>query len=461
VGTRAGVLERRAAHHLLCSGHVDEGLNTVERVLSAIGLRLPETPMRAVLSIAMTRARIRLRGLRIVERPAETIPPEELERIDTCYSVASGLGLVDLIRGADFQARHILYALAAGEPTRTARALAFESVFAAAAGRGSYARMRLLQERATELAEKTDDPRALAWVAGAKGFTSLQQGHWKPAHALLVRAEEILRERCTGVGWELASAQIHRLMCLSLLGELSELATRSRRYLRESEDRGDLFSSTMFRLGPMASVWLAEDDPEGGRRDAQAALSRWSEKGSGFHLQHMYGMTARAQYALYVGDGAGATRILEEQEPAMRRAQMMRFSLTRQALREQHARALVAWAHASEGSARKELLARVDNDARQLERERSDWSRGLAQLVRAESAMLNGRPDRALPLLKRAEDTLAGADMRIYELCARRRRGELEGGDEGRALVEGADAELRSCGARDPRKVARLCAPGF
>jgi serine/threonine protein kinase/tetratricopeptide (TPR) repeat protein len=461
VGARARELQRRAATHLLYAGHVDAGLEAVAQVLSSMGLAFPATPGQALMSLLISRVRIRLRGLRIVERPADTIPPEQLERIDTCFSIATGLGLVDIIRGAEFQARHILYALESGDTVRSARALAFESMFAAAAGPFGRRRVKSLLSRANELAQKTTDPRATAWVVGAHGFTELQQGRWLTAHDELTRAEEILRERCTGVRWELASMQVHRLMCLTVMGRLEELIERGRRYLSEAEDRGDLFASTMLRLGPMPAVWLALDDPEGGKRDTQAALTEWSSRGQGFHLQHLYGMQARAQYALYTGDGAGAFRILDEQEEAVRRSQMYRFQIMREALREQRARALLAWARASEGAARTELLTRVDADVRLLERERSAWSGALAKLYRASAAQLGGRTDRALVLLGEAEKQLAETHMHIYELCARRRRGELMGGAAGRALVDEMDATLRSRGARDPRKVVRLCAPGF
>ena len=54
-----------------------------------------------------------------------------LQRIDICWSVAPVLGMVDIIRGADFQARCLLMTLDAGEPYRVARALAAEACSAA------------------------------------------------------------------------------------------------------------------------------------------------------------------------------------------------------------------------------------------------------------------------------------------------------------------------------------------
>ncbi len=128
-------LHRRAAQQLLTSGHVDEGVRVMRAVLATLGMRLPESSRAVVLSLLVGRARLALRGLRFRERDETRIPPRELLRIDACWSVAVGLGQVDMVRGADFQARHLLLALRAGEPYRVARALALETGYSATAGR--------------------------------------------------------------------------------------------------------------------------------------------------------------------------------------------------------------------------------------------------------------------------------------------------------------------------------------
>ena len=131
--------------------------------------RCPKTPARALASLLYHRARLALRGLGFSER--ERPPsPEELTRIDVCWSVGNGLNGVDVVRGADFQARHLLYALEAGEPYRIARALASEARLRRDGGRARRPRARRApaRPRGREIAERIGHPHAVAWTAGAR-----------------------------------------------------------------------------------------------------------------------------------------------------------------------------------------------------------------------------------------------------------------------------------------------------
>jgi len=128
-------LRQRAAELLLVSGHIDEGVRVLETVLNHVRMRLAPTPQRALASLLWNRARLRARGLGFVERKAEELSEAQLLKIDACWSVGVGLSLVDIIRGADFQTRHVILALDGGEPYRVARALAMEAGSVSAPGK--------------------------------------------------------------------------------------------------------------------------------------------------------------------------------------------------------------------------------------------------------------------------------------------------------------------------------------
>src|SRR4029079_18748814 len=119
--------KRRAAQQLLMGGHINEGLELIRSVLAAVGLSYPEGPKSALASLLLKRLQVWLRGLHFTERAESQVPEFELVRLDPCFAVAAGLGSVDLIRGADFQSRHLLLALKAGEPYCVARAMSFSA----------------------------------------------------------------------------------------------------------------------------------------------------------------------------------------------------------------------------------------------------------------------------------------------------------------------------------------------
>ena len=82
-------------------------------------------------------------------------------------------------------------------------------------------------------------------------------------------------------------------------------------------------------------------------------------------------------------------------------------------------------------------------------------------LIRAAVAHQKGRAAEALGHLERAEAGFDQAGMMLYALAARRRRGELTGGDAGRDLVSAADAAMGERGVKAPERFAEVYAPGF
>ena len=66
----------------------------------------------------------------------------------------------------------------------------------------------------------------------------------------------------------------------------------------------------------------------------------------------------------------------------------------------------------------------------------------------------------AIRLLAGAEAVLKSADMKLYAAAARHRRGELVGGDAGRALTDEADALMLRQEIRNPARMTAMLAPG-
>ncbi len=66
-------LQRNAGYQFCVSGHIDEGREAFGVVLAHLGMKLPRTRRQALLSLLWRRFRLRLRGMRVRERPEHTV----------------------------------------------------------------------------------------------------------------------------------------------------------------------------------------------------------------------------------------------------------------------------------------------------------------------------------------------------------------------------------------------------
>jgi serine/threonine protein kinase len=453
-------LRRRAADQWLRSGHIDEGLATLDAVLGASGMKLPPSANRALVRLLFTRARIRmrLRGLAFDERAERDVDVLTLRRIDACWSVAAGLGLVDNVRGSYFQSRGLVLALKAGEPFRIARALAAEAAFSSSAGGPSHERTMKLLAAADAIAARVADPYAVAWCTGAGGIAGTLEGRWATAQEQCERGETIFREKCVGVAWELAMMRWFSLWSIAYLGKLDELARRVPLRLRDAEGRGDLNAVIGHSTGLANLVWLAADDPDEAARRGEEAVARWSHKT--FHVQHWWNLLGQTQVDLYRGEGAAAHKRVVDQWPGLKSSLLLMVQLTRLEATHLRARAaLQAATQVKEESSR--FLAAAARDAKKIAGERMPWSTPLAQLLDAGIAAARGEQERAATLLPTAIDGLGAAGMTLYAAAARLVLGRLLGGDEGARLTSAAGEWMTAQGVKQPARLAAMLAPGF
>lgn len=450
-------LTRRAAEELLRSGRFDLGLETLRKILTEVGVKVARTLARALLSILGRRALVRLRGLGFVERDVRVIPAHQLARADACWAAVMGLALSDFIRGMDFQTRHLLLALRAGEPLRIVRALAFEACYTASYGVSTRRRTARLLEATRSLAARLDHPLAIAWLPFAQGVCAWLEGRFKTGLSASDEAERMLRDRCTGVTWELSAIQMFAHWCLWARGEYGELSQRVAHHLREAEERGDLFAVSTLRTGLPNAIWLAADEPARALEETQAATRAWSQQG--FHLQHFWDLLSRGDISLYVRDGRVAYGELMGRWTALARSLLLRVQIDAVLSYSLRGRCALAAAAQSSGAERRRLLRDADRSARRLERERVAYSTALAGLLRAGAASLRGERLRAAKLYELADGALNAVDMSLHAAAARRRRGEILGGEQGGALVSAADEFARSRGITRPERMAAVLAP--
>jgi eukaryotic-like serine/threonine-protein kinase len=440
----------------LITGHIDEALAQLAAVLKAVGMQLPGTPRRAIVSLIWNRIKVRLRGLHFRERDVHQVPPEDLIRLEVTWTAAGGLGIIDPIRSAAFQAQNLLLALQAGEPFRIGRALTLEASHLSAAGGPSERRVAKLVQMSEQIARRLNSPYLEGGTFGAKGIAAYMSGHWKLGGELCDRGAEILRARCTGVTFELDSAILFSLWSLQFRGEIAELRRRWPVVLKDAVERGDRHMVTNLSTFLMSTLRLAADDPAGAEEELRSAMGQWTQRG--FHVQHNEWCGAEIQIRLYRGDGQGAwTFLTTRYAPSVDRSHLLRVQKIRIFFNDCRARCALAAASGAADPA--QLLRSAIRDARRLEREGMAWSSALSLPIRAGIAAARGDIKRAATLFAEAVASLEAVNMNLYAAASRRRLGEILGGDEGRAQIETADSWMNQKGIQNPARMAAVFAP--
>jgi tetratricopeptide (TPR) repeat protein len=333
--------------------------------------------------------------------------------------------------------------------------MAFEVGQTAARGGAKREQAQALAERTERLAQRAANPHATGLAIWARGLFSYLVGDWKKAAELCERAAEVLRDECTGVNWELTIANRFMLSSLMFLGEMVEVSRRVPQLLSAALEQGNLFAATDLRTR-MNPIWLAADDPDRARAEVISALTDWPRKG--FHLQHYSSLVALVQIELYTGDYEVAWQHIEGQIKPLEKSMLLRIQGLR--IEATYLRARLALASAT-GEKRKARLRMAEDLANIIAKEQMRWSNPLALLIHAGLARRRGDDARAAAIISQAIKGFEASDMALYAATARRRRGEIIGGERGSELVSQADDWMSKQQIKNPAAVANLMAPGF
>jgi len=450
-GDRALELRNLAAEQLLRSGRIDEGIGVIDGVLRNVGLPTASRRRSPIASLLIQRALLRVRRWRGPAR--RTGSDHDRRQLACCWSAVVGLTMASPLRMAEYQARHLRLALAAGEPRRIALGLAFEAATAALGGPPATRSDALLEE-ARSWAAQVGDTLAAAYVALAEGTIAFLRGRWRAALAHCDAAEQMFRDECVGVAWEIGTANHLSLCCLMHIGHFGQLRPRLTRALNEADRRGDLYTATELRTALVPLVCLV-DDREAAARDelarVEADLSRRE-----ITLQHWQHMQSSTLVELYAGAPANAIALIDRRLPALRRAFLMRVYTVR---------GFTAYFRMTAWLGALAQQAPVPAGLRRSIRRACDVLgthtvvRPVLGLIHAGLAVLRGDLDAAVDGYRAAATNFDGGDMVMNAAAARWRLGELLGGDDGRALVGQASSALAAEGIVRPDRVVAMLAP--
>jgi hypothetical protein len=351
----------------------------------------------------------------------------------------------------------LLWALDLGDRHRVARALALEGGFSGIITvLGGLQRSADLLRRAEALAEDDGRDYVLALTSVWAGVAAFLIGKWKDATRLCSAAVTILRDRCTGVTWELNLAQNFFLFSLVYRGELREAAGHLPDLLRSARERGNVYLE--FELSTrLALIWLAADRPREAEDRANDAIARWAQRG--FERPHYHHLLTIVQTRLYEGRALEALELMERHRNVLTQKHFVRVQHTR--LETAIFRARCALAVAALGVQASAMRKAAATEATKISHERMPWSDPFARLIRSTIAFQEGRVATAAEELSDAASGFVAADMQLYATVCRMRLGALDHGNPGAASRAETERFMTLQDVRNPVSLARLLAPGL
>jgi hypothetical protein len=291
----------------------------------------------------------------------------------------------------------------------------------------------------------------------AQGTAAFLAGDWRRAKEFCLATEQILRDSCTHVVWEVSTARTFLHGAQFYLGEVEEMARRIPTLLEEADVRGDRLSAATLRTGDSVLVWLAQDNPEEAERQVESAMASWPAET--FHVQHFLALMARTYTALYRGHAGASLESMKKAWPALRGSELQKVQFIRIATTHARARSEIAAAVESKKDAAS-LLTKAEQDIQRVETESMRWSQPLAELARAGVASVRKHPKKEAAALERAIHGFERIGMALHAAVARYRLGQITGGDAGRALIDAANAFMIGQAIRNPARIVTMLAPG-
>jgi hypothetical protein len=406
--------------------------------------------------LVFQRAKLKLRGLGFTER--RDVPDDQLRKIDVCWALGNGMGGVDLIRGADFQARHLLLALRAGEPYRIARALAWEGVLSAMeGGTAGHGRAVTISSEAMVVAKRNGNPHGLAWATAAEAICRFCEAKWLTARVASEESIALFREHCADIGWEVGSMEMWWLLpAMRWSGDYAPLVQRAAACAKEAAERGDLYTAMGVRTHVLPHVHLMADRPDEAAEEGREAIREWSQ--DRWLTQHWCNAVTQAHAVLYAMRLGDALEGVERDARRMERSLQNRFQVMRVQFLDVRGRVMVAAAR-EHAARRKSLLAGVDRCASILMKENLGWASALAAVLRGGAAFVRGDLDRARTSYREAARTFAELDMEVHALAAETRLAAIQGGESDRAARVDHLAKVGERGVRNPERFVEMLVP--
>jgi serine/threonine protein kinase len=453
-------LRIQATEQFLFTGEYAIGEAIIREVLAGVGLAAKTgNSMVSLGAFAVGAMRLRWRGLDFQERAESSVSPDVLRKLDLLRSASLGLSMANTLEAQALQKRHLLLALETGEPRRLLLALSIELAFSGLEGGRDEGRSDALRRHTQAVAERVEDPHGHAFALMANGAVHWLRGRWPQAYECASVSYRRLREECTGVTWELDTAQFLALHMAVNMGHWRELRAQFPSLLADAVERGDLYLETQLRTRLSWLTRLMEDDPARAREDVGMALRRWTAQG--FHIVHLWELQGQVHVHLYEERGAEALEVLRERLWPLRKSMLLLGQYYRALFHDTRGRAWLVTARGltERSPAWNKALAMATRDGERLLREDMPYTDAHGHAVLGGVAALRGETQRARALWSQAAREFDETSMLLHAAAVRLRLGLLVGGEEGQALVAQATATMKAEEIVQPERMARMLCP--
>jgi serine/threonine protein kinase len=450
---------RAASEQFLGSGYVQQGLDILRSLLAEIGESLPETQSRALLSMAWNRAQITLRGTHFTPKEEKDILAQDILKIETYRAATITLGMIDYLNGILFQGRWLLLALKSGSAQHATRALCFEALYHATGGAKGTPKAKQLIEEARALSTHTPSPDLTAIVLGCDGAVDVYAGQAKSAEEKLSQSEAILLTLGRGVAWNLHNVRYFRLEALRMMGQWGKLGVLREEYRRDALHRDDRYLVATLDFA-FSVLWLVRDDPAQAKKTA--AQSLWTPPKGVYLFHNLFQLDARVQTALYEGEIVAAEAELQKGFEEARQSLMFKVQSLRVEILWLQGCSALALALATRGSKASERYQRTATDvSRKLAKEGTLFANIRNGFLSAGLATHQRDKARAIEILNATLSLTEANHAYFLAAVARRRKGELIGGEEGAKLIAKADEAMIAETIQNPARMSQTAAPGF
>jgi hypothetical protein len=437
-------LQRRAAEQWLNIGRVDQGKALLSEVLREVGLRLPSSPKHGLLAAVWEAFRLKLRGTAFQAR-SDALRASTARELGALLS-SSLLSSYDVFTGAALSSRYARRALDSGDPKHAAMGLGIvASSLAIERGAAAAPRIAALCERADALATASGSHPALACCRFHDALSAMFMGAEAPlvlakceaALELLSDVPEASSQRSV-----LRSFQCETSFWWGRLIPAAELA----QLVEEAFRRGD-FRCAVSMVNAGALARLCQDDHIGLARHLDQARRGW-QRPRHYSVVDFMLMNAEMLLAAYRNDPARALERTLSDWPAIEQAELLRAPMLRFGIVGR--RAVFAFQTLVSDPSRVSVLRpMIRRDVRSLERNHPPALAGVMQLLLASLAIVEDRMGAAVAHLRAASSECERVGRRTHASSARWQLGRLLGGDEGIALQQQAERELRAMGIID------------